>query len=222
MIQKNTEKKHVKLERFTLIELLVVIAIIAILASLLIPALQKARDRGKSIACVSILKQLGLATGSYIGDNDGYYPPCIKPDEVVGDFWCQLLAPYAPQLFTWQGKSYTEYSKRIFPTCPGANPPACDSWDPVKGSVSTSDYGMNYNFGYHKGSAPDMIRATSVREPTNTIFICDSSKYYFIYDSFGHWHNNGMNALFADGHTNWYPLLVYNKYPSEIIWNPHQ
>ena len=66
-----------KKQKFTLIELLVVIAIIAILASMLLPALQKARDAGKKALCVSNLKQLGYATTMYTGDYDGMLPPSM-------------------------------------------------------------------------------------------------------------------------------------------------
>ena len=61
-------------KRFTLIELLVVIAIIAILAAILLPALQSARERGMSASCISQLKQVGTAAASYNNDNLGFFP----------------------------------------------------------------------------------------------------------------------------------------------------
>lgn len=64
----------VRQRMFSLMELLIVIAIIIILASLLLPVLKQARDKGKQINCLSNLRQIGIATRQYIDDNNGFLP----------------------------------------------------------------------------------------------------------------------------------------------------
>ncbi len=104
-------KKH---SLFTLIELLVVIAIIAILAAILLPALNKARERGKSISCTNNLKSIATGALQYAGDNRDFMPPCygvdvdwlIKRNTISSNLgseaaWVYVISPYLG--VAWEG-----------------------------------------------------------------------------------------------------------------------
>ena len=81
---------------FTLVELLVVIAIIAILASLLLPALSKAKEKGRSASCINSLRQMGIASKLYADDHEGRF--CftfqVRGNNVFRKAWFNFLQPY--------------------------------------------------------------------------------------------------------------------------------
>ncbi len=120
---------------FTLIELLIVVAIIAILAGMLLPALNSARERGKSIKCLSNLKQMGVANALYVDDNQEYYPFLYYG-------WTSGLAAYTGNAKTMDSNANGIYIRSNQPVqmydCPSA------SKRPGAGTTGVGKTGVNY------------------------------------------------------------------------------
>ncbi|MCC6235570.1 MAG: DUF1559 domain-containing protein [Verrucomicrobiales bacterium] len=87
-------------QAFTLTELLVVIAVLAVLASLLMPALGRAKLAAQNAVCMSNLRQIGIALTLYVGEQDAYplaaiaFNPAITPASAISPGWESLLIPY--------------------------------------------------------------------------------------------------------------------------------
>jgi len=202
---------------FTLIELLVVIAIIAILAAILLPALQRAREKARQAVCMSNLKQMGLAVQFYAQDYDEWIVPINNyPTNVNGPHWYENNA-----FLGYLGITYGEENNVL--VCPSTS---TDDKRAYLGEFCT--YGGNaWVSGAWAGVGNKLGR---YRSPSKVCLFGEVGGGAYLENLYGalehgyvrYRHNEGMNIGYLDGHVAWHkkplPGAFYAPGDDPIFW----
>ena len=198
---------------FTLIELLVVVAVIAILAALLLPALQGAKDKSKMIACMNNVKQLAMAVSNlYASDNNEYILPTR--------YYWNAFTPYN----RWETTVYSRYVKNtaVFHCPSDPKPLGLDITNPSMWGDTDMSYGGADMMMVQIGVFP-LVRLGNLAEPARTVLIGDSMTWcltygsplpssYMLYLRFRH--QGGVVLTFYDGHAE------FVRNPDVCRWQP--
>ena len=218
---------------FTLIELLVVIAIIAILASMLLPALQQARERANTVKCASNFNTSGKAISHYVADSNDFMPMLgsivfMTSSGQMRNYWPGLT--HANMLYAGirirKGVTY-----RSAYMCPSAKPDEeAVYWtlDPDDRRYCTQGYNFSFSDTTAGPNKPGLRNRKVTRwlYPTRLLSMGDSLtpsiSYYAFTDTdtsasqrkMKARHNGGCNLLFGDGHVGW---LKQGQIPDEKV-----